>query len=121
MVEKIYEFSNMDEYNERLIEKVIDDDEVLINHMILPKDTGLPEHYANSNVYLLILQGYMTIGLNEASLAVYSKGNILSIPYNTKMKINNLSDEILEFFVIKVPNPQNYINKLNGNNAIGKE
>lgn len=111
MVENIYKFCNISEENERIIEKVIDDDVVLINHMILPKDTGLPEHYANSNVYIVIVQGYMTIALNDALLTVYNKGNILRIPYNTKMKITNLSDELLEFFVIKAPSPQRYVEK----------
>lgn len=109
MVEKVYGFNSIEDANERLIEKVIDDEEVLVNHMILPKDTGLPEHYANSNVYMVIIRGYMTIGLNDNPLAVYSRGKILNIPYNTKMKINNLSDEVLEFFVFKVPNPRNYL------------
>ncbi|SHH52774.1 Cupin domain protein [Caloranaerobacter azorensis DSM 13643] len=100
MIEKVFN------YNERLIEKIIDDDNVVLNHMILPKNTGLPEHYSNSNVYMIIVRGTMTISLNDNSPQKYSKGTILNIPFKTKMNVNNLDDEILEFFVVKAPNPK---------------
>ncbi len=50
MLEQICTFSLE---NSKNIEKLIDDDNLLINHMVLPKDTGLPEHYSNSNVYMI--------------------------------------------------------------------
>ncbi|KGG81503.1 hypothetical protein Y919_00635 [Caloranaerobacter azorensis H53214] len=103
MIEKVF---NYNDSTERLIEKIIDDDNVVLNHMILPKNTGLPEHYSNSNVYMIIVRGTMTISLNDNSPQKYSKGTILNIPFKTKMNVNNLDDEILEFFVVKAPNPK---------------
>lgn len=103
MIEKVFNYSHS---NEKLIEKIINDDNLVINHMILPKNTGLPEHYSNSNVYMIIVRGTMTISLNDSSPQEYSKGTILNIPFKTKMKVNNFNDEILEFFVVKAPNPK---------------
>ncbi|QIB26523.1 cupin domain-containing protein [Caloranaerobacter azorensis] len=103
MIEKVF---NYNDSTERLIEKIIDDDNVVLNHMILPKNTGLPEHYSNSNVYMIIVRGTMTISLNDNSPQKYNKGTILNIPFKTKMNVNNLDDEILEFFVVKAPNPK---------------
>ncbi|WP_427339098.1 cupin domain-containing protein [Caloranaerobacter sp. DY30410] len=103
MIEKVF---NYNDSNERLIEKIIDDDNVVLNHMILPKNTGLPEHYSNSNVYMIIVRGTMTISLNDNSPQEYSKGTILNIPFKTKMNVNNFNDETLEFFVVKAPNPK---------------
>ncbi len=105
MLEKNYKFTLTEVKN---IEKIIDDENVVINHMILSKDTGLPEHYSNSNVYMIIVRGTMTIKLDEQEPHEYISGQILSIPYNVKMNINNFKDEILEFFVVKSPNPRNY-------------
>lgn len=105
MLEKIYTFSKKDGKN---IEKLIDDDNLNINHMILPKDAGLPEHYSNSNVYMIVVRGTLSIQLDNQKLHRYEAGNILNIPYNTKMNVNNFNDEILEFFVVKSPNPKNY-------------
>jgi quercetin dioxygenase-like cupin family protein len=79
--------------------------------MTLTKGTGLPEHFSNSNVYMIIVRGILTIKLGEQEEKEYTQGNIINIPYDVKMNINNFNDEILEFFVIKAPNPKNYIVK----------
>ena len=105
MLEKIYDFSKEDTKN---IEKLIDDDHLLLNHMILPKNTGLPEHYSNSNVYMIVVRGILSLQLEDQELQHYENGHIINIPYNTKMNVNNFNDEVLEFFVVKSPNPKNY-------------
>jgi quercetin dioxygenase-like cupin family protein len=106
MLEKVYNFSTTEDIKK--IEKIIDDEPVMINHMVLPKGTGLPEHYSNSNVYMIIIRGNMTLKLNEQEPQQYSYGRIINIPYNTKMDVNNFDEDILEFFVVKSPNPRNY-------------
>ena len=106
MIEKNYKFTNCSEKN---IAKIIDDEELLLNHMTLTKGTGLPEHFSNSNVYMIIVRGILTIKLDEQEEKEYTKGDIINIPYKVKMNINNLNDAILEFFVIKAPNPKNYV------------
>ncbi|AKL96862.1 mannose-6-phosphate isomerase [Clostridium aceticum] len=103
MIEKIYEFKQQ---NEKLVEKIIDDDNLALNHMILVKGTGLPEHYSNSNVYMIIIKGIMSLQLGEQEVQSYKEGQIINIPYNTKMRVNNHDEEVLEFFVVKAPNPK---------------
>ncbi|KPU44713.1 hypothetical protein OXPF_17990 [Oxobacter pfennigii] len=105
MLENIYRFSRDDT---KLIEKIIDDDPVLINHMILPEGEGLPEHYSNSNVYMIIIRGEMTLKLNDQEQHLYTCGQIINIPYQTKMNVNNFGGGVLEFFVVKSPNPKHY-------------
>jgi quercetin dioxygenase-like cupin family protein len=110
MLERKYRFSTAEKIlDERIIEKIIDDDNVVINHMLLLKNTGLPEHYSNSHVYMIIVSGQMTIRLNDDEPTLYSRGSILNIPFNVKMNVNNYSDELLEFFVVKAPNPRNMV------------
>jgi quercetin dioxygenase-like cupin family protein len=105
MLESVYGFWAGDA---KRIEKIIDDDPVLINHMILPKGEGLPEHYSNSNVYMIIVRGAMTLKLNEQEPHLYTSGHIINIPYKTKMNVSNHDDPALEFFVVKAPNPRHY-------------
>ena len=105
MIEKAYNFSTDDN---KKIEKIIDDDAVMINHMILPKNEGLPEHYSNSNVYMVIIRGNMTLKLDDQQPKSYTRGQMINIPYHTKMNVNNFSDDVLEFFVVKSPNPRHY-------------
>jgi len=105
MLEKNYKFKNSDE---KAIEKIVDDENLLLNHMVFKNGEGLPEHFSNSNVYMVIIRGTMTIKLDDQEQQKYSKGDIINIPYNVKMNINNFNDEILEFFVVKAPNPKYY-------------
>lgn len=93
---------------EKLIEKVVDDNNVAINHMILNKGEALPTHNANSNVYMIVVRGTVTLHLEENPDVSYSAGNIVNIPYDTKMDVKNTHDEQLEFFVVKSPNPKFY-------------
>lgn len=108
MLEKVYDFSVLDAKN---IERVIDDDNVAINHMTLTKGTGLPEHYSNSNVYMIIVRGTLTLKLDEQEVERYAAGQIVNIPYHVKMNANNSDEEVLEFFVVKSPNPRHYEDK----------
>lgn len=94
--------------NEKLIERIIADGNVHLNHMILPKGDRLAEHYSNSNVYMIIVKGKMTIELGDQKPNGYEVGEILRIPYNIKMNVYNEHEEVLEFFVVKAPNPENY-------------
>ncbi len=103
MLEKIFEYSMK---KEKAVERVIDDENVNINHMIFRKGESLPEHFSNSNVYMIITNGTMNIKLNDQEYHSYEKGEMLNIPYNTKMNITNLDEEILEFFVVKSPAPK---------------
>lgn len=103
MVEKKYDYGLVDE---KLIERVINDKNIELNHMVLTKDTGLPIHYSNSNVYMIIVNGRISIALNDGQPNEYQKGNILNIPFRTKMNVTNKYEEKLEFFVVKVPNPK---------------
>lgn len=108
MVEKKYDYNVTDE---KLIERIVNDGNVELNHMVLTKETGLPIHYSNSNVYMIIVRGRMNIALNDGTPNEYHKGNILNIPFKTKMNVRNEHDEVLEFFVIKAPNPKDMKDK----------
>ena len=108
MLEKKYVYSLADD---KIIERIVDDENIHLNHMILIKGTNLPEHYSNSNVYMIIVRGKMTLQLNEQEPHHYTKGDIINIPYKTKMNVHNQDEEVLEFFVVKSPNPKNYREK----------
>jgi len=73
------------------------------------KGDGLPEHFSNSNVYMMVIRGILSLQLNEQDVHQYVKGDILNIPYNTKMNVRNNHEDILEIFVVKAPNPKNYV------------
>ena len=103
MVEQIFELYAG---NKKAVEKVIFDDNIHYLHMLFNKDEGLPEHFSNSNVYMTVVRGKLSIGLDEQEIHEYESGTLLKIPFQTKMDVNNLHDETLELIVVKAPAPK---------------
>ncbi|MFO7942626.1 MAG: cupin domain-containing protein [Bacillota bacterium] len=99
---KTYAFKRTDD---KAIEKLIDDDPVMINHMVIPPGDEVPEHAANSNVYLVLVRGRMRLALGGEA-EDYGAGNIVNVEFCTRMHITNPFEEVLEFFVVKAPSPR---------------
>lgn len=104
MVEQIFKLSKG---NDKAVERVIFDENVHYLHMVFNKSEGLPEHLSNSNVYITIVRGILSIGLNEQDMHEYGSGTLLKIPFQTKMNVKNLHDKTLELIVVKAPAPNN--------------
>ncbi|MDT8380714.1 MAG: cupin domain-containing protein [Brevefilum sp.] len=105
MIETVFTLSN---HTDRTVEKVIQDDNLDYIHMLFNKDEGLPLHYSNSNVYMTVLRGNLSIALDDQGVHVYPGGTLLKIPYKTKVNVQNMHDEMLELLAIKAPAPKNY-------------
>lgn len=102
MTEQIFKLTKTDQ---KLIEKVIIDKNVHYNHMVMPKGEGLPKHTTNSNVYMTVLRGTLTISLSKEDSRVYESGTILKIPEGIEMLARNEHDDVLEITVVKAPAP----------------
>lgn len=102
MVEQVYQLETGDK---KVVEKVIMDENIHYIHMVFNKDEGLPEHYSNSNVYMTVVRGKLSIALDDQEIHVYEAGTLLKIPENTKMNVKNLNDLVLELIVVKAPAP----------------
>lgn len=103
IVEKKFPFTLT---NNKHIERILEDDNVAINHMVLPKGEGLPKHYSDSNVYMIVTRGQITLELNDKKANSHPAGSILNIPYKTKMNVYNTQDGVTELFVVKAPSPK---------------
>ena len=103
MIEQIFELAKG---NEKAVEKVVFDENVHYLHMVFNKDEGLPEHFSNSNVYMTVIRGMLSIGLNDQDIHEYEAGTLLKIPFQTKMNVKNSHDETLELIVVKAPAPK---------------
>lgn len=103
MVEQVFILSRD---NNKAVEKVIFDENVHYLHMVFNKGEGLPEHFSNSNVYMTVVRGKLSIGLNDQDVHVYEAGTLLKIPYQTKMNVRNLNEETVELIIVKAPAPK---------------
>lgn len=105
MIEKPFTLS---QENQRVVEKVVQDDNLDYIHMRFNRGEGLPEHYSNSNVYMTVVQGILSIGLDDQDFHDYQAGTLLQIPYKIRMNVQNHHDDLLELIVVKAPAPKNY-------------
>ncbi len=105
MIEKVLKYYTGDETK---VEKLIMDENINYIHMTFENGEGLPEHFSNSNLYMTVLRGNLSIQLNDQEDHIYEKGSILQIQFNVKMNVRNKHDEILELLVVKAPAPKNY-------------
>lgn len=103
MVEQVMKLSKG---NDKAVERIIFDENIHYLHMVFNKNEGLPEHFSNSNVYMTIVRGTLSIGLDEQDIHEYESGTLLKIPFQTKMNVKNLHDETLELIVVKAPAPK---------------
>ena len=103
MIEKEYKLSRT---NEKAIEKIIFDENLHYLHMVFNKNEGLPEHFSNSNVYMTVIRGRLSIGLDDQEIHEYEAGTLLKIPFQTKMNVRNVHDETMELIVVKAPAPK---------------
>lgn len=102
MIEIAYKLGDI---TEKRVERVVMDENIHYIHMVFPKNSGLPEHMSNSNVYMTVLRGTLSIGLNDQPVTSYEAGTLLKIPVDTKMNVGNRHDEMLELIVVKAPAP----------------
>ena len=103
----------MKEYNYTVtdgkkIEVIVNESIVMINHIVLPSGDRLPEHNANSNVYMIVADGTISIKLGDNNEAEFSKGSIINIDYGTLMNVVNKSKSRVELFIVKAPGPDSY-------------
>jgi quercetin dioxygenase-like cupin family protein len=103
MIEQMYPLAKG---NEKAVEKVVFDENVHYLHMVFPQNEGLPEHFSNSNVYMTVLRGTLSIRLGDQEVHEYTAGTLLKIPFQTKMNVRNLHGDVLELIVVKAPAPK---------------
>jgi quercetin dioxygenase-like cupin family protein len=107
MIEKVYNYTIT---NDKIIEKIIEDDNVGINHIVLCQDEALPEHYSNSNIYMIVNKGEISLRLNDQEEHTYPAGSIIGIPFKTKMNVGNQGQKSVDFFIVKAPSPRMFNN-----------
>ncbi len=104
MVEEIYAMTFDDD---KKVERVIQDENIHYIHMVFGNGEGLPEHYANSVVYMSVVRGMLSIDLDDQGVHCYPASTVLKIPFHTKMNVRNSDEQTLELIVVKAPAPKN--------------
>jgi quercetin dioxygenase-like cupin family protein len=84
--------------------QLVDEKHLLVMQVALKPGQQVPQHNANSNVHLLIVEGQILVTLDGKETAA-GKGDLLPVPFKTLMSIRNTSKENASFLILKSPNP----------------
>ncbi|HPX93903.1 MAG TPA: cupin domain-containing protein [Bacillota bacterium] len=102
MIETVYQLVQNDD---KSVKAIVMDENVHYMQMVLNQGQGLPVHYSNSNLYMTVLRGTLSIGLEDQEIHDYPKGSLLKIPVDVRMNVHNRHEEVLEITVVKAPAP----------------
>jgi quercetin dioxygenase-like cupin family protein len=84
--------------------QLVDEKHLLVMQVALKPGQQVPQHNANSNVHLLIIEGQIIVTLDGKD-TVATKGDLLPVTFKTLMSIRNASKENASFLILKSPNP----------------
>ena len=84
--------------------QLVDEKHLLVMQVALKPAQQVPEHRANSNVHLLVVEGQITVTLAGQDV-VAAKGALVPVAFKTLMSIRNASTENASFLILKTPNP----------------
>ncbi|MEI6425464.1 MAG: cupin domain-containing protein [Lentisphaerota bacterium] len=84
--------------------KLIDEKHLFVMQVALKPGQQVPQHNANSNVHLLIIEGEVIVTLDGKDITA-TKGDILPVAFKTLMSVRNASKENASFINIRSPNP----------------
>ena len=85
--------------------QLVNEKDLLVMQVALKPGQQVPEHNANSNVHLLVIEGEVAVTLAGKEEILATKGTLLPIAYQTPMSICNKAKENASFLVFKSPNP----------------
>lgn len=84
-----------------IFESVLQNDKMLINHVVLEVGKIFPKHPTDAHVTIIILQGDLTLKLGEDSPVVYSAGQVIEVEKGIESVLGNGGTTLTELFVIK--------------------
>jgi quercetin dioxygenase-like cupin family protein len=83
--------------------KLIDEKHIPVMQVALKPGQQVPQHSANSNVHLLIVEGDLIVTL-EGKDTIATKGDLLPATFKTLMSVRNASQKNASFLNIRRPN-----------------
>ena len=84
--------------------KIVDEKHVLMMQVALKPGQKVPEHKANSNVHVVVLQGAVVFTLANVDVPA-KQGDLVPIAFGTVMQIRNDNRDNATFLIVKTPNP----------------
>lgn len=97
----VFEKIKADRNADDLFENLIDDMNLMMNHVIIPPGKVFPKHDTDAMVYLIVNKGTLYACIDGVEDYI-SEGTVVKIPYKSSSELGNKTDESVELFVTKI-------------------
>ena len=97
-MEKVYNYTITDQ---EIFENIFKDEKLLMNHVIVPPGKVFPKHPTDAIVYILIIQGELSITIEDNESKTFKAGQLVNIPKGVSTELGNMGESSLELFVVK--------------------
>lgn len=84
---------------------LIDEEHLFLRQLVLGPGDSIPRHRADSNVYLLLLEGQISLEVDKEEKALL-KGSLFPVRRGDSMRFGNFSKEEALLLIFKAPNPR---------------
>lgn len=98
MIEKVIEYSSNQQDN---LKNLVCNDSLIINHVVIKPEQSFPAHITEHEVYIIIVNGQLSIRLNDQPNHTYRSGQMISVPKGVMSGISNPTNIQAELFVVK--------------------
>jgi len=84
-----------------ILENIFKNDNLLINHVVVPPGKVFPKHPTDAEVCIIIVRGELQVALEDSEASFYKPGQLVNIPKGTVSELGNTGAEPTELFVVK--------------------
>lgn len=97
----VFEKITADREADDLFENLIDDMNLMMNHVIIPPGKVFPKHDTDAMVYLIVNKGTLYASIDGIENNI-TEGTVVKIPYKCSSELGNKTDESVELYVTKI-------------------
>ena len=97
-MEKVFQYVITEE---ETLENIFKDDQIQINHIVIPPGKVFPKHPTDAEVFIMIVDGELDVATGDDYFKTYRPGQLINIPMGTVSELGNRGTEVVELFVLK--------------------
>lgn len=87
--------------DEDTFENVFTEENLLLNHVVIPQNKYFEKHPTDARVHIIILRGTLSIAIEDEERVLYEKGAVIYVDKGIVSVLGNPGPEITELMVIK--------------------
>ena len=98
MIEKVTEYNTK---GEEILKNLVTGESMIINHVVMNPGQVFPAHLTETDTYIIISNGGLSVELDRQPAHIYNRGKMISFPGGTVSRLSNPLESRNELYVVK--------------------